>query len=80
MSNITLNISSEEFNIETINKIKSLFNGRDFDISIRAKEKETREQMRTRIEKALNDTETGENLINFSAVQYEHLVKQLSSK
>ena len=79
MANITLNITSEEFSTETINKIKALFDGRDFDITIRAKEKETREQMRLRIEKALDDVERSENLIGFSSDQYDNLVKQLSA-
>ena len=80
MANITLNISSAELNAEMLDKIKLLFNGRDFDITIRAKEKETREQMRQRIEKALDDVQHNENLIGFSESQYENLVKQLTSK
>ena len=80
MASITLNISSTEFSTDTINKIKSIFNGRDFDITIRAKEKETNEQMRLRIEKALDDVERSENLIGFTSEQYDHLVKQLSIK
>ena len=79
MANITLSISSVEFNTEIIDKIKLLFDGRDFDIIIRAKEKETREQMRSRIEKAMGDVERGENLVSFSSGQYDNLVKQLSS-
>ena len=78
MATVTLNITSAEFGVEIIDKIKALFNGKDLEITIRVKEKESAEMMRLRIEKAMNDVEHEENLISFTPLEYDQLVKSLS--
>ncbi len=82
MTEATLNVTGSEFNSELIKKINVLLNGniKDFDFQIRIKPKESREEMRHRIDQAIENIERGENLIEFSPEEYEALVQKLSQR
>ena len=74
------NISSTDFDQILFDKIKSFIEGNDSEIQVRIKRKECREEMRRRIEQAMEETVRGENLISFTGEEYEALVKNLSNK
>ena len=74
------NISSTDFDQILFDKIKSFIEGNDSEIQVRIKRKESREEMRRRIEQAMEETVRGENLISFTGEEYEALVKNLSNK
>lgn len=80
MVQAVFNISSNDFDQALFNKIKSFIEGSDSDIQVRIKNKESREEMRKRIEQAMDETVRGEHLISFTGVEYEDLVKNLSNK
>lgn len=82
MQQATFTISGAELNLELIEKIKNLFNGnsQDFEITIRIKPKETLKASKRRIDKAIENIESGTNLIAFSADEYESLVQKLTNK
>jgi hypothetical protein len=63
MVQATFNISSCDFDQILFDKIKSFIEGKDAEIQVRIKSKESKEEMRLRIEKAMDETERGENLI-----------------
>ena len=65
MIQATFTISGSDFNTDIIEKIKNLIigNSQDFEVFIRVKTKETDDEMRQRIETAMNDVEHGANLI-----------------
>jgi pantothenate kinase-related protein Tda10 len=74
------NISSTDFDQSLFDKIKSFIEGNDSEIQVRIKRKESREEMRRRIEQVMEETMRGENLISFTGEEYEALVKNLSNK
>jgi hypothetical protein len=80
MVQAVFNISSNDFDQRLFDKIKSFIEGSDSDIQVRIKHKESREEMRKRIEQAMDETVRGENLISFTGAEYEDLVKNLSNK
>lgn len=82
MQQATFTISGAEFNAEFIEKISVLLNGnlQDFEFQIRVKAKESREDMRRRIEKAMDDVERGDNLIAYTPEEYETLIRTLSNE
>ncbi len=80
MVQATFNISSNDFDQRLFDKIKSFIEGNDAEIQVRIKRKESRDEMRYRIEQAMEDTVKGENLISFTSEEYEVLVKNLSTK
>ncbi len=80
MVQATFNISSSDFDQSLFDKIKSFIEGNDSEIQVRIKRKESREEMRRRIEHAMDETERGENLISFTGDEYEALVKNLSNQ
>jgi low affinity Fe/Cu permease len=80
MVQATFNVSSIDFDQRLFDKIKLFIEGNDSEIQVRIKRKESREEMRRRIEQAIEETERGENLISFTGEEYETLVKNLSKK
>ena len=80
MVQAVFNISSSDFDQQLFDKIKSFIEGRDSDIQVRIKHKESHAEMRKRIEQSMDETVRGENLISFTGVEYEELVKNLSNK
>jgi hypothetical protein len=82
MVQATFTVSGKDFTPDVFEQIRQFVNGngQDFDVFIKVKTKESREQMRQRIEKAMDDTEKGINLINFTSDEYENLIKKLSPK
>lgn len=79
MVQATFNVSSIDFDQTLFDKIKSFIEGNDSEIQVRIKRKESREEMRRRIEQAMEETVRGENLISFTGEEYEALVKNLSN-
>lgn len=82
MQQATFTISGSEFNLELIEKIKSLFNGnsQDFEVVIRIKPKESHLAMKKRIDQSIKNLEAGENVVSFSVQEYETLVQNLTNK
>ncbi|GAB4488663.1 MAG: hypothetical protein OHK0019_05240 [Saprospiraceae bacterium] len=82
MKEATLNISGSEFNSDLIERIKILLNGniKDFEFQIRIKAKESREEMRRRIDQAIEEIERGENLISYEPEEFETLIRQISQR
>jgi hypothetical protein len=78
MVQAVFNISSNDFDQQLFDKIKSFIQGNDSEIQVRIKRKETREEMRQRIEQAMDATIRGENLVSFTGDEYENLVKNLT--
>lgn len=79
MVKATFTISGSDFNADIFEQIKAFINGKgqNFEVSINLKTKETREEMRERIEKSMDDAEKGINQIHFTGEEYENLVKNL---
>ena len=82
MINATFTLSGTDFDTALVEKIKNLLNGngKNFEIFIHVKAKETRTEMRERIETSMEDVENGQNLIEFSPEAYENLLQTLSAK
>lgn len=80
MVQAVFNISSNDFDQQLFDKIKSFIEGNDSDIQVRIKHKESRAEMRKRIEQAMDETLKGENWVSFTGVEYEELVKNLANK
>lgn len=82
MVQATFTVSGSDFTAEVFEQIRTFVNGngQDFEVLIKVKTKESREQMRRRIEKAMDDTEKGVNLISFTSDEYDSLIKKLSPK
>ncbi len=80
MNQATFSIPFSEFNPTVIARIKAIIGdtGRDFDVFIRLKAKETSLETKQRIEESMREIERGENLISFTPDEYERLIKQLS--
>ena len=77
-----MNVTGSEFNSDLIKRINALLNGniKDFEFQIRIKARESREEMRRRIEESIENIERGENLVEFSPEEYETLVQKLSQR
>jgi predicted DNA-binding protein (UPF0278 family) len=75
MVKATFTISGSDFNADIFEQIKAFINGKgqNFEVSINVKTKETREEMRERIEKSMDDAEKGINQIHFTGDEYENL-------
>jgi low affinity Fe/Cu permease len=82
MVQATFTVSGSEFNAQIFEQIRQFISnsGKEFEVMIKVKTKETPEEMRLRIEKAMDDTEKGINLIHFSGNDYEELVQKLTHK
>jgi len=82
MQQAVFTISGAELNQDVLERIKSLFNrnAQDLEVVIRVKVKESREEMRRRIDQAIEDIEHGENLISYTPDEFETLVQQLSQR
>ena len=82
MRQATFTISGLEFNNDVVEKIKSLFNGKeqDFEIFIRVKAKETQKEINQRIEDAARELERNENTVFFASAEFENLVQNLSKR
>jgi hypothetical protein len=82
MVQATFTVSGSDFTAEVFEQIRTFVkdNGQDFEVLIKVKTKESREQMRRRIQKAMDDTEKGINLIGFTSDEYDSLIKKLSPK
>jgi low affinity Fe/Cu permease len=82
MVQATFTVSGADFNAEVFEQIKAFINGKgqNFEVFIKVKTTETREEMRSRIEKVMDDTEKGINLINFTGDEYNNLIQKLSPK
>ena len=80
MVQATFTVSGSDFNADVFEQIKAFINskGQDFEVFIKIKPKESPKEMRQRIENAMDDTEKGINLINFTGDQYDSLIKKLS--
>ena len=80
MIQATFTVSGSDFNADVFEQIKAFINskGQDFEVLIKIKPKESPNEMRKRIENAMDDTEKGINLINFTGDEYDNLVNQLS--
>ena len=80
MIQATFTVSGSDFNADVFEQIKAFINskGQDFEVLIKIKPKESPNEMRKRIENAMDDTEKGINLINFTGDEYDSLVKKLS--
>ena len=68
MIQATFTVSGSDFNADIFEQIKAFINskGQDFEVLIKIKPKESPIEMRKRIENAMDDTEKGINLINFT--------------
>ena len=68
MIQATFTVSGSDFNADVFEQIKAFINskGQDFEVLIKIKPKESPNEMRKRIENAMDDTEKGINLINFT--------------
>ena len=75
MVKATFTISGSDFNADIFEQIKAFINGKgqNFEVSINVKTKETRAEMRERIEKSMDDAEKGINQIHFTGEEYENL-------
>ena len=82
MVQATFTVSGNDFTSDVFEQIRQFVNGnaKDVEIFIKIKNKESREQMRRRIEKAMDDTEKSVNLMSFTPDEYDNLVKKLSTK
>jgi low affinity Fe/Cu permease len=82
MIQASFTISSSDFNAEIFEKIKSLLNGngREYEVSIKVKPKETREEMRQRIEKSAATMERGENIVHVAGEDFDNFMNQLLTK
>ena len=82
MVQATFTVSGNDFTPDVFEQIRQFVNGnaKDVEIFIKIKNKESREQMRRRIEKAMDDTEKSVNLMSFTPDEYDNLVKKLSTK
>ena len=56
--------------LKPINKLKN-----DVEIFIKIKDKESREEMRQRIEQSAAEMERGENVVSFSGEEFEHFLQ-----
>ncbi|HYV93141.1 MAG TPA: hypothetical protein VE978_15305 [Chitinophagales bacterium] len=84
-----IKLKPAEFNIDFMKYLKKYVDSSDAtEIVIELKrngktsvlEKETRTQMKRRIERAIENTESGKNLIAFTGEEFELLAKKLSNK
>lgn len=68
MVQATFTVSGSDFNADVFEQIKAFINskGQDFEVFIKIKPKESPNEMRKRIENAMDDTEKGINLIHFT--------------
>ena len=82
MVQATFTVSGNDFTSDVFEQIKQFVNGngQDMEVFIKIKNKESREEMRRRIEKAMDDTEKSVNLMSFTPDEYDNLVKKLSTK
>ena len=82
MVRATFTVLGSDFTPDVFEQIRQFVNGnaKDVEIFIKIKNKESREEMRRRIEKAMDDTEKSINLMSFTPDEYDNLVKKLSTK
>ena len=80
MVQAVFNVSSNDFDQRLFDKIKSFIEGNDSEIQVRIKRKESRKEMRLKIENAMDEAIRGENLISFTGEEYDTLVKKLSNQ
>jgi hypothetical protein len=78
----TFTITGSELSPTLFEQIKSMFRGdaKNFEVTIRVKPKESAESNRQRIEQAAREMERGENVVQFTGVEFEQLVQELSKR
>ena len=80
MVQATFKISAEELTTDLLEKIKSLFPGKNFEVLISVKPKETPEEAKQRIDRSIENIERNKNVVAFSPEEYETLVRKLSQQ
>lgn len=81
MVQATFTVSGKDFTPDVFEQIRQFVNGngRDVEIFIKIKDRESREEMRQRIEHSAAEMERGENTVSFTGEEYDNLVKKLST-
>ena len=81
MVQATFTVSGNDFTPDVFEQIRQFVNdnGREVEIFIKIKDKESREQMRRRIERSAVEMERGENVISFSGEEFENLLETFST-
>ena len=77
MVQATFTVSGNDFTSDVFEQIKQFVNGngQDMEVFIKIKNKESREEMRRRIEQSATEMERGENVISFSGEEFEHFLQ-----
>ncbi len=75
----TFSIPAADFDATIFEKIKAFLQGQNADVFIRIKTKETQAESNQRIDNALEEVETGMNMVSFSTEEFEALTKSLRS-
>ena len=75
----TFSIPAADFNTALFEKIKAFLQEQNADVFIRIKTKETQKEMNLRINNAIEEIEKNENLVSFSAEEFDTLTKSLRS-
>ncbi len=73
----TFSIPAADFNTALFEKIKAFLQEQNADVFIRIKTKETQKEMNLRIDNAIEEIEKSENLVSFSAKEFDTLTKSL---
>ena len=82
MIQATFTVSGSDFNADIFEQIKAFINskGQDFEVVVKIKTKESREEMRSRIEQSAAEMERGENTVFFTGEEFENFLEQRSTK
>ena len=82
MVQATFTISGADFNAEIFEQIKNFINskGQNFEVFIKIKTTESREEMRSRIEQSAAEMERGENTVFFTGEEFETFLEKVSTK
>ena len=80
MLHASITVSGSELTADLLEKIKSLFQGegKDFEVTISVKPRETREAAVFRINRSIENIEQQKNIIELTGKEYTTLVSQLS--
>ena len=80
MIQATFKVSAEDLTSDLLEKIKSLFPDKNFEVDISIKPKETLAEAKERIDRSIENIEQNKNLVAFSPEEYEALVRKLSKQ
>ncbi len=75
----TFSIPAADFNTALFEKIKAFLHDQNAEVFIRIKTKETQKETNQRIDNAIEEIEKSENLVSFSAEEFDTLTKSLRS-